>query len=106
MPRSARASICPQRPRSRSCAVGATSTRTIRCSATELLVLTSDRGVTRLENRLPDTAVVVSLGRQLRFTGDAIVDALRARAIAGSSPRPARTRSARSFVRTGWTSCS
>jgi riboflavin biosynthesis pyrimidine reductase len=43
------------------------------------LVLTSDRGVTRLENRLPDTAVVVSLGRQLRFTGDAIVDALRAR---------------------------
>ena len=43
------------------------------------LVLTSDRGVTRLENRLPDTAVVVSLGRQLRFSGDVIIDALRER---------------------------
>ena len=43
------------------------------------LVLTSDRGVTRLENRLPDTAVVVSLGRRLRFTGDVIIDALRER---------------------------
>ena len=40
------------------------------------LVLTSDRGVTRLENRLPDTAVVVSLGRELRFSGDVIIDAL------------------------------
>ena len=43
------------------------------------LVLTSDRGVTRLENRLPDTARSCSLGRQLRFTGDVIIDALRAR---------------------------
>ena len=43
------------------------------------LVLTSDRGVERLESRLPDTAAVVSLGRQLRFTGDAIIDALRDR---------------------------
>ena len=43
------------------------------------LVLTSDRGATRLEGRLPDTAVVVSLGRQLRFTGDMIIGALRAR---------------------------
>ena len=43
------------------------------------LVLTSDRGVTRLENRLPDTAVVVSLGRELRFSGDVIIDALRER---------------------------
>ena len=43
------------------------------------LVLTSDRGAERLEGRLPDTAVVVSLGRPLRFTGDVIVEALRAR---------------------------
>lgn len=43
------------------------------------LVLTSDRGVTRLENRLPDTAVVVSLGRPLRFSGDVIIEALRER---------------------------
>ena len=43
------------------------------------LVLTSDRGAARLEGRLPDSAVVVSLGRPLRFTGDVIVDALRER---------------------------
>jgi riboflavin biosynthesis pyrimidine reductase len=43
------------------------------------LVLTSDRGAERLEGRLPDSALVVSLGRQLRFTGEAIIDALRAR---------------------------
>jgi riboflavin biosynthesis pyrimidine reductase len=43
------------------------------------LVLTSDRGASRLEGRLPDSAVVVSLGRSLRFTGDVIIDALRAR---------------------------
>jgi riboflavin biosynthesis pyrimidine reductase len=43
------------------------------------LVLTSDRGAERLEGQLPDTAVVVSLGRRLRFTGDVIIDALRAR---------------------------
>jgi riboflavin biosynthesis pyrimidine reductase len=43
------------------------------------LVLTSDRGADRLEGRLPDTAVVVSLGRPLRFTGDVIIDAVRAR---------------------------
>lgn len=43
------------------------------------LVLTSDRGVRRLEDRLPDTAVVMSLGRQLRFSGDVIIEALRQR---------------------------
>lgn len=43
------------------------------------LVLTSDRGARRLEGLLPDTAVVHSLGRPLRFTGDVIVGALRAR---------------------------
>jgi riboflavin biosynthesis pyrimidine reductase len=43
------------------------------------LVLTSDRGAERLEDRLPDSAAVVSLGRKLRFTGDVIIDALRAR---------------------------
>jgi len=43
------------------------------------VVLTSDRGANRLEGRLPDSAVVVSLGRPLRFTGDVIIDALRAR---------------------------
>jgi riboflavin biosynthesis pyrimidine reductase len=43
------------------------------------LVLTSDRGASRLEGRLPDSAVVVSLGRPLRFTGTTIIDALRAR---------------------------
>lgn len=43
------------------------------------LILTSDRGVRHLSDRLPDTASVVSLGRSLRFTGDVIVDALRAR---------------------------
>ncbi|HEX4747367.1 MAG TPA: dihydrofolate reductase family protein [Gaiellaceae bacterium] len=43
------------------------------------LVLTSDRGADRLEGRLPGSTVVVSLGRPLRFTGDVIVDALRAR---------------------------
>jgi riboflavin biosynthesis pyrimidine reductase len=43
------------------------------------LVLTSERGATRLAGRLPDSSVVVSLGRPLRFTGDAIIGALRAR---------------------------
>lgn len=43
------------------------------------LVLTSDRGAKRLEGRLPGSAIVVSLGKPLRFTGDVIVDALRAR---------------------------
>ena len=43
------------------------------------LVLTSDRGASRLEGRLPDSAVVASLGRPLRFTGTTIIDALRAR---------------------------
>jgi riboflavin biosynthesis pyrimidine reductase len=43
------------------------------------LVLTSDRGASRLEGRLPEGAIVVSLGRPLRFTGDAIIGALRAR---------------------------
>lgn len=43
------------------------------------LVLTSDRGAQRLEGRLPESAPVVSLGRALRFTGDVIIDALRAR---------------------------
>lgn len=43
------------------------------------LVLTSDRGAERLAGRLPESAVVASLGRSLRFTGDAVVDALRAR---------------------------
>ena len=43
------------------------------------LVLTSDRGASRLEGRLPDGAEVVSLGRPLRFTGTTIIDALRAR---------------------------
>jgi riboflavin biosynthesis pyrimidine reductase len=43
------------------------------------LILTSDRGAERLADRLPDSAVVVSLGRPLRFTGDTIVDALRDR---------------------------
>ena len=43
------------------------------------LVLTSDRGASRLEGRLPDRAEVVSLGRPLRFTGTTIIDALRAR---------------------------
>jgi riboflavin biosynthesis pyrimidine reductase len=43
------------------------------------LVLTSDRGASRLEGRLPDSAEVVSLGRPLRFTGTTIIDALRAR---------------------------
>jgi len=43
------------------------------------LVLTSDRGAARLDGRLPTSAAVVSLGRPLRFTGDTIVAALRAR---------------------------
>ena len=43
------------------------------------LVLTSDRGASRLEGRLPDSTEVVSLGRPLRFTGTTIIDALRAR---------------------------
>jgi riboflavin biosynthesis pyrimidine reductase len=43
------------------------------------VVLTSDRGASRLEGALPDSAAVVSLGTRLRFTGDAIVEALRAR---------------------------
>ena len=43
------------------------------------VVLTSDRGAERLAGRLPETAEVVSLGRPLRFTGDTIVAALRAR---------------------------
>jgi riboflavin biosynthesis pyrimidine reductase len=43
------------------------------------VVLTSDRGADRLEGRLPDGPVVVSLGRPLRFTGDTIIAALRAR---------------------------
>ncbi len=43
------------------------------------LVLTSDRGASRLEGRLPGSATVVSLGRPLRFTGDVIIEALRAR---------------------------
>ena len=43
------------------------------------LVLTSDRGAARLEGRLPDSTEVVSLGRRLRFTGDVIIGALRAR---------------------------
>jgi riboflavin biosynthesis pyrimidine reductase len=43
------------------------------------LVVTSDRGASRLEGRLPDSAEVVSLGRPLRFTGTTIIDALRAR---------------------------
>jgi riboflavin biosynthesis pyrimidine reductase len=43
------------------------------------VVLTSDRGADRLEGRLPDGTVVVSLGRPLRFTGDTIIAALRAR---------------------------
>jgi riboflavin biosynthesis pyrimidine reductase len=43
------------------------------------LVLTSDRGARRLEGRLPEGPVVVSLGRPLRFTGDTIIAALRAR---------------------------
>jgi riboflavin biosynthesis pyrimidine reductase len=43
------------------------------------VVLTSDRGAGRLEGQLPETAEIVSLGRSLRFTGDTIVDALRAR---------------------------
>ena len=43
------------------------------------LILTSDRGAARLAGRLPDSAVVVSLGRPLRFPGDTIVGALRDR---------------------------
>jgi riboflavin biosynthesis pyrimidine reductase len=43
------------------------------------VVLTSDRGASRLEDRLPETTEVVSLGRPLRFTGETIIDALRAR---------------------------
>jgi riboflavin biosynthesis pyrimidine reductase len=43
------------------------------------LVLTSDRGATRLEGQLPESTIVVSLGRRLRFTGDVIIGALRAR---------------------------
>ena len=43
------------------------------------LVLTSDRGAARLEGQLPDSTEVVSLGRRLRFTGDVIIGALRAR---------------------------
>jgi riboflavin biosynthesis pyrimidine reductase len=43
------------------------------------LVLTSDRGAARLEGLLPDSAAVLSLGRRLRFTGDEIMSALRAR---------------------------
>ena len=43
------------------------------------VVLTSDRGAARLEDRLPESAAVVSLGRPLRFPGDAIVGALRER---------------------------
>jgi riboflavin biosynthesis pyrimidine reductase len=43
------------------------------------VVLTSDRGASRLEGKLPESTVVVSLGRPLRFTGDAIIGALRAR---------------------------
>lgn len=43
------------------------------------VALTSDRGAARLEGRLPETTAVVSLGRPLRFTGDVIVGALRAR---------------------------
>jgi riboflavin biosynthesis pyrimidine reductase len=43
------------------------------------LVLTSDRGASRLEGRLPEGTVVTSLGRPLRFTGDAIIGALRER---------------------------
>jgi riboflavin biosynthesis pyrimidine reductase len=43
------------------------------------VVLTSDRGASRLEGALPESAVVVSLGRQLRFTGEAIIGGLRAR---------------------------
>ena len=43
------------------------------------VVLTSDRGASRLEGQLPDSAAVVSLGRPLRFSGTEIIDALRAR---------------------------
>jgi riboflavin biosynthesis pyrimidine reductase len=43
------------------------------------LVLTSDRGASRLEGLLPESTVVVSLGRPLRFPGDAIIGALRER---------------------------
>jgi riboflavin biosynthesis pyrimidine reductase len=45
----------------------------------QAVVLTSDRGASRLEDRLPESAEVVSLGRPLRFNGTTIVDALRAR---------------------------
>lgn len=43
------------------------------------VVLTSDRGASRLEGLLPESTVVLSLGRSPRFTGDTIIDALRAR---------------------------
>lgn len=43
------------------------------------VVLTSDSGARRLEGRLPDSAVVVSLGQATRATGAAIVAALRGR---------------------------
>jgi riboflavin biosynthesis pyrimidine reductase len=43
------------------------------------VALTSDRGAERLEGRLPDSTSIVSLGRPLRFTGDQVIGALRAR---------------------------
>jgi riboflavin biosynthesis pyrimidine reductase len=43
------------------------------------LVLTSDTGVEWLADELPEQAAVVSLGAARRFTGEAIIDALRAR---------------------------
>lgn len=43
------------------------------------VALTSDRGADRLAGLLPGTTDIVSLGRPLRFTGDEIVGALRAR---------------------------
>ena len=43
------------------------------------LVLTSDDGAERLAGKIPDTAVVLSLGGETRFDGTTVVAALRAR---------------------------
>ena len=70
------------------------------------LVLTSDRGVTRLENRLPTPrpSSPSAGGCGSRATRSSTRSARAA--IAGSSPRPVHTRSARSFLPTRWTSSS
>lgn len=44
-----------------------------------VVVLTSDAGAERLAGRIPEPAVIVSLGGQTHFQGEQIVDALRER---------------------------